>query len=110
METAAPSDDTQPLNKTVATVAHFEAIYDVPFVTVNRVGAELEAEVVFSGDAEIDLDRLQTAFSVAGERGYRSYARVFIDYDAVMIFFTDDPAKGIVWALEDELNAGTWSP
>ena len=107
METAAPSDDTQPL-ATLVGDPDFRNIYDVPFVTVNRVGAEYEAEVVFSGDAQIDMDRLQTAFSVARERGFRPYARVFIDYDAVLIYFTDDPSKGIIWALADELSASTW--
>lgn len=81
----------------------FEAIYDVPFVTVNRVGGELQAEVIFSGVKDIDQDRVETALSVASERGYRAYARVFGDMSNVLIYFSSEPSKGIVWGLEDEV-------
>lgn len=86
----------------------FESIYDVPFVTVNRVGGELEAEVLLSGFAEIDLDRISTALSVARGRGFTSYSRVFGDCDNVLIRFTDDPNKGLIWALESDLGLPAW--
>lgn len=87
----------------------FENIYDVPFVTVNRIDDEIHAEIILSGIDEVDEDRLNTAQSVAREHGFRSYARVFADLyedgDACLMYFTNDPAKGLIWALENE---GDW--
>ena len=87
----------------------FENIYDVPFVTVNRVGVELEAEVHLSGMKEIDEDRLGAAMSIAVERGFRSYARVFGDLyessNVVTLLFSDNPNTGQIWCLEDDI---TW--
>ena len=83
----------------------FEAIYDVPFVTVNRVGGELQAEVIFSGIKDIDHDRVSTALSVASERGFKAYARVFGDMDNVLIYFTDNPSKALIWGLSDEVSS-----
>lgn len=99
METAAPSDDTQPL---ATIVDDFKTVYDVPFVTVNRMwDGEFEAEVVFSGNPQVDLDRVQTALAVGREHGVRAYARVF-EEDYVIIYFSDHPDKGIIWC--DELD------
>jgi hypothetical protein len=114
MEPVVPSVPSQPLIEDagiLAVVDDFESIYDVPFVTVNRVGSEIQAEVILSGVKEIDEDRLNTAQSVAGELGYRAYARVFGDlYDStvVTIHFSDNPASGLIWALETEM-VDDWS-
>jgi hypothetical protein len=107
METAAaPSDDIQPLSTMVE--GGFRTVYDVPFVLVNQVeNGEYAAEVVFSGDPEVDLDRVRTALAVGRERGVSAYARVF-DEDVVWIYFSDDPSKGLIWALSDELSASAW--
>lgn len=97
MEIAAPSDETQPLD---TIVDDFRTVYDVPFVTVNRVwDGEFEAEVVFSGNAEVDLDRIRTALAVGRDHGVRAYARVFMD-DYVIIHYSDHPDKGIIWCDE----------
>ena len=105
MEPAVVPGDTSTLT-VVETEDDFEAIYDVPFVTVNRVGGELQAEVIFSGIRDIDQDRVDTALSVARERGFRAYARVFGDMQNVLIYFTDEPSKGLIWGLEDEIGDG----
>lgn len=109
MEPVVPSAPSQPLTEDadiLTFVDDFESIYDVPFVTVNRIGSEIQAEVHLTGVKEIDEDRLNTAQSVAAERGFRAYARVFGDlYDSsvVTIHFSDDPASGMIWALETEM-------
>lgn len=114
MEPAVPGG-AQPLTEDtdiLTVVDDFESIYDVPFVTVNRIGNELLAEVMLSGTPEIDEDRLAAAQSVAWERGYRAYARVFGDLyggSAVTIHFTDAPTAGTIWALAEELGADAWS-
>jgi len=114
LEPAVPSGEILPLSEdrdilTVVDDEVFENLYDVPFVTVNRVGDEIEAEVVLSGVKEIDQDRLATAQSVAGEKGFRAYARIFGDLyedsNVVTILFTDDPAKGLIWALAEEMGS-----
>ena len=117
MEPGVPGGEILPLSEdrdilTVVDVVDddddFENLYDVPFVTVNRVGNEIEAEIVLSGVVEIDYDRLDTAQAVAAEKGFRAYARVFGDLyedcNVVTILFTDDPAKGLIWALENEVG------
>lgn len=87
----------------------YENIYDVPFIRVDRMDGEFIAEVVFSGIAEIDLDRLMTAQSVCRERGYRAYARFFSDqgaddgYNTVTLLCSNDPGKGTIWARDDDL-------
>lgn len=84
----------------------FRELYDVPFVTVNRVLDEIEAEVYIAGvPAGIGLDRLMTAQLEARKLGYRCYSRVFGDWGQVIMRFSDDPAKGTIWALESELDA-----
>lgn len=116
MDPVVPSGSIAPLSEEmVLTVVDddsdeqlFESIYDVPFVTVNRVAGELEAEVLLSGFAEIDLDRVSTALSVARDLGFTSYSRVFGDCDNVLIRFTDDPEKGLIWALESDLGLPAW--
>lgn len=112
MEPAVPSG-VQPLTEDTdiltAVDDDFENIYDVPFVTVNRVGVELEAEVHLSGVKEIDEDRLGTAMAIAVERGFRSYARFFGDLyedsNVVTLLFSDNPSTGQIWCLEGGI---TW--
>lgn len=107
MEPAAPSGEISPLTEDadiLTVVDDFESIYDVPFVTVNRVGDQIQAEILLSGIEEVDHDRISTAMSVAGERGFRAYARVFGTYRNVVIYFSDHPAKGTIWGLESELG------
>ena len=100
MEIAAPSDESQPL---ATIVDDFTTVYDVPFVTVNRVwDGEYEAEVVFSGNPATDGDRVRTALAVGRDHGVRAYARVFVE-DYVIIQFSDHPDKGIIWC-PDEMN------
>jgi hypothetical protein len=115
MEAVSPSDGVKPLGlEDTLTVEDdddldFESIYDVPFVTVNRIGDELQAEVLFSGMPDTDADRIGTALSVAGERGYRAYARVFGEYDNVTIHFSDSPDKGTVWGIfTEDLDLLDW--
>lgn len=114
MEPVVPSVPSQPLiedTDILTAVDDFESIYDVPFVTVNRVGMEVEAEVHLSGVQEIDEDRIATAMSVAGGRGYHAYARVFGDLygsKAVIIYFSSDPSAGVIWALDTEMGDGGW--
>jgi hypothetical protein len=83
----------------ILTVADdFESIYDVPFVTVNRVSGEYQAEVILSGDEETDHDRVLTALAVGTEHGVRAYARVFGTYGNVKILFSHCPSAGTIWA------------
>lgn len=107
MEPVVPSGEITPLIEDTAVLTvedDFESIYDVPFVTVNRVGGEIEAEVQLCGVRHIDDDRLSTAHSVAGELGYRAYARVFGLSGQVLLYFSSDPSSGTIWALENELD------
>lgn len=116
MEPAVPSGSIAPLTQDVATLAimeddeEYENVYDVPFVTVNRIKAtgQLEGEVLLSRVPEIDLDRVRTALSVGREHGCTSYSRIFGDYDNVLIEFTDDPDKGLIYALESDLGLPAW--
>lgn len=107
MNTPGPSGGTSPLmgrnedTDILIVVDDFESIYDVPFVTVNRVGGEYQAEVIFSGNEDTDLDRVRTALAVGTERGVRAYARVFGTYGNVMIYFTADPDGGAVYGPLD---------
>lgn len=103
--TVGPSEDDPCEEGIVLTYVDelFECVYDVPFVTVNRVGGEFMAEVVFSGDPMIDGDRVRTALQVGVDHGVRAFARVFGD-DCVTIHYTDEPSHGLVWGLEDEIG------
>ena len=106
---APPSQDVVVTDTLIAEEDEgFECLYDVPFVTVNRVAGLIEAEVLLCGAAEIDLDRINTALSVGRSHGYTSYSRVFGEADNVLIQFTDDPDKGLIWALEDDLGLPAW--
>ena len=112
MEPAAPSEDTAILT-VVDDDLEVESLYDVPYVLVNRVGAEIHAEIVLSGVNEIDFDRITTAQSVAWDKGRcKAYARVFgdlyEDLNVVTMLFTDDPSKGLIWALEEEMLVEDW--
>lgn len=113
MEPAVPSGEIEPLieDTDILTVVDdydgfFENLYDVPFVTVNRDLDEIEAEVYLVGVSdEIGRDRIMTACLVARKLGFRCYSRVFGDWGQVMLRYSDDPAKGTIWALENELDA-----
>jgi hypothetical protein len=71
----------------------FESVHDVRFITVNRIGAQYEAEVILSGDSVVDEARIQEALDVASSRGVHAYARKH-GLDSVLIFFTADTADG----------------
>lgn len=105
--TVGPEGDSQAEGSTLTTLddvdEDFDCVYDVPFVTVNRVGGEYLAEVVFSHDPVVDGDRVRTALAVGLDHGVRAFARVFGD-DCVTIHFTDEPSKGLIWGLEDEIG------
>lgn len=68
----------------------FESIYDVPFVTVNRVNGKILAEVILSDDRETDLERIQTALDIGILHRVHAYARVHGEYGNILIHFTDD--------------------
>ena len=102
--TAGPSDDSRDKGTILTYVdEEFEAIYDVPYVTVNRIDGEFLAEVVFSADPVINADRVRTALAVGRDHGVRAFARVFGE-NCVTIHFTDEPSKGLIWGLEDEIG------
>lgn len=102
--TVGPSDEPRDEGGILTYVdEEFECVYDVPYVTMNRIGGEYQAEVVFTGNPVVDLDRVRTAHAVGRDHGVRSYARVFGE-NCVMIYFTDEPSKGLIWGLEDEIG------
>jgi hypothetical protein len=121
MEAAVPGGESCPLTEDIGVLTAvaddydgvFKNIYDVPYVTVNRVEDEIHAEVHLTGYAEIDHDRLMTAHSVAREKGFRSYCRFFADLyeddNVVHLKFSDDPSKGTIWCLLEEEAGDTWS-
>jgi len=86
----------------------FKSIYDVPFVTVNRIDGQFVAEVIFSGNPVIDLDRINTALKVGIEHGVRAYARVFGTYGNVLIYFTDDPLGGLIYGPPSDEIGVEW--
>lgn len=98
METGQPDGDRHESLSAISgdsavltVVDEFENIYDVPFITVNRIGFGCYvAEVVLSGDDETDLDRIQTALDVATVQGVHAYARVHGEFDTTLIYFTPD--------------------
>lgn len=65
----------------------FESVYDVPFMTVNRIGDEYQGEVVLSGDYTLDLARVQTVLDAGTARGQYCYARKHGLYGTILIFF-----------------------
>ena len=120
MEPAVPSEAPLDQGIDVLTVSDddhydgvFKNLYDCPFVLVNRVGDEIHAEVLKSYIDGVTDDRIMTAQSVAGKLGFRIYARKFGDLyeddNTVLLRFSDDPAKGLIWALEGDLMGGAWS-
>ncbi len=68
----------------------FECVFDVPYITVNRIEGRYLAEVVLSDDETTSLDRIETALAVGREHGVHAYARIHGDYGTVLIHFTDD--------------------
>lgn len=72
----------------------FESVYDVRFITVNRIGQKYEAEVVLSGEPLIDEARIQVALEVGRSRGVHAYARKHGLHGSVLIFFTPDTSAG----------------
>ena len=108
MSTTTSPSDGERTGILTAVDEEFVNLYDVPFVTVNKVDGLVLAEVLLSGSREIDRDRVETALSVGREHGVTAYARVFGDYGNVLIYFADDPDKGVIWAFMDELG-GEWT-
>jgi hypothetical protein len=70
----------------------FKNLLDIRFVTVNRIGQKLEAEVVLSGEPLIDEARIQEALEVGRAHGQHAYARKHGFCDSVLIYFTPDTA------------------
>jgi hypothetical protein len=93
---------------TVDVEEDFRSIYDVPYVTVNKIDGQFVAEVIFSGNPEVDLDRVSTALRVGLEHGVRAYARVFGTYGNVLIYFTDDPLGGLIYGPSADEIGGEW--
>lgn len=88
---------------TEVTGEDFENVYDVPFITVNRIDGLYEAEVIFSGDEAVDQARLQTALDVGASYGVYVHAVRPSDYpdddvESVTIHFTADPIGSLVEA------------
>lgn len=71
----------------------FATVYDAPFITVNRIEGQYQAEVITSGDRETDLERIQTALDVGTVHGVHPYARVHGEYGNILIFFSPDVAE-----------------
>lgn len=109
MEAAVPGGESQPLTDilTVEDDVIVRYIYDVPFVTVFWYGDdEIYAEVYVAGvPDEIGHDRMMTAMLEARKHGFRCYSRNFGDWGQVLLRFSDSPDKGVIWALEEDLNA-----
>ena len=110
MEATSPSDGLVPFtgyaeDTDILTIEDdFESVYDVPFVTVNKIDGQYEAEVIFSGTEVIDRDRVETALKVGAEHGVRAFARIFGTYGNVRILFSDSPASGAVYGPLDILR------
>jgi alkanesulfonate monooxygenase SsuD/methylene tetrahydromethanopterin reductase-like flavin-dependent oxidoreductase (luciferase family) len=98
MEAISQSDDyvsltAQTEDTAVLTLVEdeFESIFDVPFITVNKVDGQFQAEVILSGDPETDLERIQEALDVGTVYGVHAYARVHSEFGhGVLIYFTPD--------------------
>lgn len=88
---------------TQVTEEDFENVYDVPWVTVNRIDGLYEAEVIFSGDEGVDQARLQEALDVGATYGVYPFAMKPNDYpdddvESVTIHFTEVPIGSLVEA------------
>jgi hypothetical protein len=98
MEATSQGDDIMSLtaqteDSGVLTIVEdeFESILDVPFITVNKVDGQFQAEVILSGDSETDLERIQTALDVGTMYGVHAFARVHSEFGhGVLICFTPD--------------------
>lgn len=90
----------------------FQNLIDEDMVIMNRIGDEIHAEIVMSDDDTVSHRRLMTAQATAGSLGYRAYSRFFGDLyedsNVVTMQFTDDPAKGLIWALTEETAVADW--
>jgi hypothetical protein len=82
---AAATEDTGVLT---VVETDFEAIYDVPFITVNKVGGKFLAEVFCSDDERVNEARIQEALDVGHMHGVHAFARVWGEYNNVRIHFT----------------------
>lgn len=93
MDTGSPADTysaaaTEDTGVLTVVETDFETIYDVPFITVNKVGGKFLAEVFGSEDERITEARIQEALDVGHMHGVHAYARVWGEYNNVRIFFT----------------------
>lgn len=109
METDSPTGDSPAaISTSVIDLVEedFENVYDVPFITVNRIDGQYVAEVMLSGNERTDEVRIQTALDVGFGLGHHSYARVHSDReyegadDSVLIYFTPD-------SIPDDIS-GMW--
>lgn len=89
---AAASEDTG-----VLTIVEddFVSVYDVPFITMNKVGGQYQAEVIMSLDDSTSEARIQEALDVGHVHGVHAYARILGEYNNVLIFFTPDTDGGV---------------
>jgi hypothetical protein len=119
MDPVVPSGEASPLIDTdmLTVVCDYDGVFqnliDEDMVIMNRIGDEIHAEIVLSLDDDtVSHRRLMTAQAVAGRLGYRAYSRFFGDLyedsNVVTLQFTDDPAKGVIWALTEEMAVGDW--
>jgi hypothetical protein len=105
MDTSSTVEDS-PATATEGAVAFdvveddFMSIYDVPFITVNRVDGKFFAEVVASDNESVTLSRVQEALEVGRRYGQHVYARKHgdivypelagVDNGVILIAFTPD--------------------
>lgn len=119
MDPVVPSVETSPLTDTdmLTVVCDYDGVFqnliDEDMVIVNRIGDEIHAEIVLSLDDDtVSHRRLMAAQAAAGRLGYKAYSRYFGDLyedsNVVTMLFTDDPTKGIVWALTEEMAVADW--
>lgn len=120
MDPVVPSGEASPLTEDtdILTVVCtydgvFQNLIDEDMVIMNRIGDEIHAEIVLSPDDDtVSHRRLMTAQATAGRLGFKAYCRFFGDLyedsDVVTMQFTDDPAKGVIWALTEEMAVADW--
>jgi hypothetical protein len=94
-----------PATDVVEDFEDFESIYDVPFITVNRIDGRFRAQVVVSENELVTLDRIQEAIDVGRQHGQHAYARKHgdimyptlagLDYGVIDIIFTPDTDGGL---------------
>lgn len=77
----------------------FENIYDVPFVTVNRIDGRYVAEVILSGNEGVDQVRIQAALDVGFAYGVHAYARIHSD----ITYYEDDTKSILIHFTPDSL-------